>query len=43
VRSVLEVQRPQPHHLYWPTLDVDLHVDSITDPANYPLVSRPHA
>jgi len=41
VRAVLQVERPQPHHLYWPALDVDLHVESITDPEKYPLLSRP--
>ena len=41
VRAVLHVERPQPHHLYWPDLDVDLHVESITHPEKYPLVSRP--
>jgi hypothetical protein len=43
VGEVLNVERPQPHHLYWPDLDVDLHVDSIIDPEKYPLVSRPSA
>jgi hypothetical protein len=43
VRAVLHVERPQPHHLYWPDLDVDLHVESITHPEKYPLVSRPSA
>jgi hypothetical protein len=37
-----KVERPQPHHLhlYWPELDVDLHVESLNDAAKYPLVSR---
>jgi hypothetical protein len=43
VRAVLHVERPQPHHLYWPDLDVDLHVESISHPEKYPLVSRPNA
>jgi hypothetical protein len=43
VRAVLRVERPQAHHLYWPELDVDLHVDSLAHPENYPLVSRPGA
>jgi hypothetical protein len=34
------VQRPQPDHLYWPQLDVDLTVDSIEQPERYPLTSR---
>ena len=40
VGSVLHVERPQPHHLYWPDLDVDLAVDSILDPERFPLISR---
>ena len=40
VAEVLHVERPQPHHLYWPDLDIDLHVESITHPQKYPLVSR---
>ncbi len=43
VRDVLNVERPQPDHLYWPAIDVDLHVDSITHPEKYPLVSKPPA
>lgn len=34
------VERPQSHHLYWPELDVDLHVDSVVEPERFPLVSR---
>ena len=30
----------QPHHLYWPELDVDLAVESIRNPAAFPLVAR---
>jgi Protein of unknown function (DUF2442) len=40
VEAILEVQRPQPEHLYWPQLDVDLTVDSIEYPERYPLTSR---
>jgi hypothetical protein len=29
-------ERPQPQHLYWPDLDVDLSVDSIEHPERYP-------
>ena len=44
VAGVLHVERPQPHHLYWPDLDVDLAVESILNPQRYPLLSRerPH-
>ena len=41
VDAILEVERPQPHHLYWPTLDVDLTVDSIEHPERYPLKAKP--
>ena len=34
------VERPQPHHLHWPDLDVDLAVDSIRNPKNFPLISK---
>lgn len=40
VEAILEVQQPQPHHLYWPILDIDLAVDSIDHPERYPLVSQ---
>ena len=39
VEDILDVQRPQPRHLYWPSLDVDLSVDSIEHPERYPLKS----
>jgi hypothetical protein len=31
---------PSAHHLYWPDLDIDLAVESIRDPASFPLVSK---
>ena len=34
-----DVVRPSPDHLYWPSLDIDLSVASIRDPAAFPLVS----
>ena len=37
VEAILEVERPQPHHLRWPALDVDLTIDSIEHPERYPL------
>ena len=27
-------------HLYWPSLDIDLHVDSLERPDHFPLVSK---
>jgi hypothetical protein len=43
VDSVLKLERPQPHHLYWPELDIDLTVDSIENPKKYPLKSKGRA
>jgi hypothetical protein len=37
IEAILNLERPQPHHLYWPDLDVDLTVDSIRHPERYPL------
>ena len=28
------------HHLYWPSLDIDLHLDSLTHIEKYPLIYR---
>ena len=43
VEEILAVERPQPHHLRWPKLDVDLTVDSIEHPERYPLQARPRS
>ncbi len=40
VEAILRVERPQPDHLYWPDLDIDLSVDSIEHPERFPLKSR---
>ena len=40
IGKLTEVELPSPHHLYWPALDVDLAVDSIRHPQQFPLVSR---
>ena len=29
IDELTNVELPSPHHLYWPTLDVDLAVDSV--------------
>ncbi len=44
IGAITKVQLPNPHHLYWPELDVDLAVESIEHPEKFPLVSeaRPH-
>lgn len=40
VEDVLNVKIIRPKHLYWPALDVDLHLESITNPEHYPLIAR---
>ena len=40
VEAILKVERPQPHHLFWPDLDVDLTVASIEHPERYPLSAK---
>lgn len=40
VQSLFRVRRPAEGHLRWPDLDVDLELDSILEPARYPLVSK---
>ncbi len=39
VDALFCIERPSQHHLYWSELDIDLHVDSIRHPENFPLVS----
>lgn len=41
IGKVLNVERPQPHHLYWPELDVDLSVESVRHPERFPLIAKP--
>ncbi len=40
IEQLSDVQRPNQNHLYWPQLDVDLSVESIRNPADFPLVSK---
>lgn len=39
--AIRRVERPSADHLWWPDVDVDLHVESIVDPRRYPLVAAP--
>ena len=39
IEQLGEVQRPTEDHLYWPGLDIDLSVESIRNPENFPLVA----
>jgi hypothetical protein len=38
--AILRLDRPQPDHLHWPDLDVDLSVNSIEHPERYPLKAK---
>jgi hypothetical protein len=40
IKQICHVEMPSAHHLHWPDLDIDLAVESIRDPANFPLVSK---
>lgn len=42
VQAILhvDIERPEPEHLYWPELDVDLTVESIEHPEDYPMKAR---
>ncbi len=40
IREISRVELPSAHHLYWPDLDIDVDVDSLTHPERYPLVSQ---
>jgi hypothetical protein len=42
VDEIITIERPSPNHLYWPMLDVDLAVESIRNPALFPLISKPN-
>jgi hypothetical protein len=40
IDALTKVECLQRHHLYWPALDIDLHVDSIRNPERFPLVDK---
>ena len=40
VGNIVHVELPSSSHLYWPDLDVDLAVESIRHPEQFPLISR---
>ncbi len=41
IAELTNVRLPSPHHLHWPSLDIDLAVDALDHPEKYPLVGRP--
>lgn len=40
IADLSEVVLQAPGHLHWPSLDIDLALDSLDHPEKYPLVSR---
>jgi hypothetical protein len=40
LEQITTVEWPTANHLYWPLLDVDLAVDSIRNPSQFPLVAK---
>ena len=40
VAQITEVTWPTPDHLYWPHPDIELSVDSIRRPQDFPLLAR---
>jgi hypothetical protein len=40
IEDICDLTMLHGHHLWWPRLDIDLHVDSIEHPERFPLVSR---
>lgn len=40
IEAVTTVEKPSSNHLYWPMLDIDLSIDSIRKPSEFPLVSK---
>ena len=43
IGELCNVEHPTDNHLYWPSLDVDLAVESIRNPSAFPLVSAARA
>jgi hypothetical protein len=40
IEQVSKIEWPTPDHLYWPLLDIDLSVESIRNPAAFPLGAK---
>ena len=40
IAQITNVERPSADHLYWPSLDIDLSVESVRDPSKFPLISK---
>ena len=40
IEQISDIHRPSSNHLYWPKLDIDLSIESIRNPKDFPLVSN---
>jgi hypothetical protein len=40
ITQLNQIERPTHNHLYWPDLDIDLTLDSIKHPHNFPLIAQ---
>jgi hypothetical protein len=40
ISKIFNVELPSPNHLYWSDLDIDISVESIRNPENFPLFSQ---
>ena len=40
IGKIFHIELPFPNHLYWPELDIDLSVESIRHPEQFPLVNQ---
>ena len=43
IGELCNIEHPTDNHLYWPSLDVDLALESIRNPSAFPLVSAARA
>lgn len=39
IEQICEVEWPAENHLFWPSLDIDLAVESIRNPSAFPLIA----
>ena len=40
ISDITNVELVHSHHLYWPSLDVDLSIEILNDPDKYPLIYK---
>ena len=43
IEQLCEIEWPADNHLFWPSFDIDLAVESIRNPSAFPLVAAPKA